>query len=403
MKTHRFLDINISFILIFILVSSNILACSRQQDKSKIDDEFISDSFEGQITAFFDSTEFISALALFDSNDTDFFSDDFASNLEDIIFDSYSEYIDGVYVSVLTPEEYKNTLLLLESGEQLNINKIIRNVAIGTGAIILTSILLPALAPGLAPRIAIIVTKIVKDALMGAALDAGIRGAIEYAQSRNIETASYRALEGASEGFMWGAIISSVATSFTEIKLLKQAQRTDKTLVNFSENVDDLANKTNKFAHFNGNKLRPNQKYFFGYPPHENIYIGYSDELGRISRVEATNLQLKPIGRKKLKLVDNKTPGKIIPGDEAGHLIGDLFDGSPYLDNLVSMSHRANSIEYAALEREWANALRSGKKVSVNVNVRYEAGSLRPSAFNVEYTIDGEFFEKVILNTAGKL
>jgi hypothetical protein len=148
--------------------------------------------------------------------------------------------------------------------------------------------------------------------------------------------------------------------------------------------------------------LKPNQKYAFGYPPHENIYIGYTDDLGKISRVEAPNLQLKQPGRAKVQGLQRNTPGRL-SGDESGHLIGDQFDGSPYLDNLVSMSETVNRVHYRALETEWRRALEAGKKVEVYINLEYTSGTLRPEAFHVEYIIDGEYFEKTILNTVGKI
>jgi hypothetical protein len=57
----------------------------------KINDDFFSDSFENLTTEFFGSTEFTSALAFFDGNDIDFFSDDFAYNTDG--FSGHKAYI----------------------------------------------------------------------------------------------------------------------------------------------------------------------------------------------------------------------------------------------------------------------------------------------------------------------
>jgi hypothetical protein len=404
----------VSLFICLLLAFGGFTACSIQKTQNtEFTDTFSTDNYISTDDTVKVETEFHSSLASFDGGGTTFYADEyFVTDFEDYIFDKYSEYIDGVYVTVLTPEEYKNALLVLNSGKQLNINKIVRDVFIGTGSIVVTSILLPALAPGLAPRMAIIITNIVRDAMLGAAFDAGISGVIEYVKSGDTKAALYKALEGGAEGFKWGAIISSATNSFAEIRLLKQSQQIDDTLVNFSENTnesrrgltnsaDDIANKTDQWAHFDGGVLKPNQKYLFGNPPHSNIYIGYTDDLGRIIRVEAPNLQLKPQGR--LKLQNNRnTPGKQ-PGDEAGHILGDQFDGSPYLDNLVSMSYTVNHGVYYRLETEWANALKAGKEVRVYIDIDYAAGSLRPSSFHVEYEIDGEFFEKTILNIVEKI
>ena len=50
----------------------------------------------------------------------------------------------------------------------------------------------------------------------------------------------------------------------------------------------------------------------------------------------------------------------------------------------------------------WAKALKSGKIVKTNVEIRYEGNSSRPSEFIVEYEIDGDKFRKTILNIGGK-
>lgn len=76
-------------------------------------------------------------------------------------------------------------------------------------------------------------------------------------------------------------------------------------------------------------KLKPNIKYTVG----EHKYIYETDELGRICNCSADELLLKDhLGRLKHS---SKTPGKL-EGDHAGHLIADVFGGSPELDNLVS-------------------------------------------------------------------
>ena len=51
-----------------------------------------------------------------------------------------------------------------------------------------------------------------------------------------------------------------------------------------------------------------------------------------------------------------KTLGKRI-GDHAGHLIADLFGGSPELDNLVSQLSRVNQSEYRKIEIQWAQGV----------------------------------------------
>ena len=91
------------------------------------------------------------------------------------------------------------------------------------------------------------------------------------------------------------------------------------------------------------------------------------------------------------------TPGKQ-PGDHAEHLAGDRFGGSGQLDNLVSQHWLVNLSSYKLLENEWYRAKRAGKTVGVSVCVEYAGDDLRPSAFSIEYTIDGEEHSKHITN-----
>ena len=152
--------------------------------------------------------------------------------------------------------------------------------------------------------------------------------------------------------------------------------------------ADDVI-KTNPFDEL-GN-LKPNAKYKTG----EFDYIYETDSLGRIEKFETDNLQLTT---RDSRLSHNpNTPGKI-DGDHAGHIAGDRFGGSPDIDNLVSQSSNVNLSQYKKIENQWAKAIEEGKSVSVDVNVKYDGDSLRPSEFIVEYTIDGEYFEQNILN-----
>ena len=91
------------------------------------------------------------------------------------------------------------------------------------------------------------------------------------------------------------------------------------------------------------------------------------------------------------------TPGKQ-PGDHAGHLAGDRFGGTGRLDNLVSQYWLVNLSSYRKLENDWKRAIQDGKNVDVNVRVEYNGSDLRPSAFSIEYTIDGETVTKYITN-----
>ena len=146
-------------------------------------------------------------------------------------------------------------------------------------------------------------------------------------------------------------------------------------------------------SHMDGKVLKPNVVYEAG----EHRYLYRTDEVGRIDRAYAEDLQLK-LHEGRLPHNSN-TPDKEI-GDHAGHIFGDLFGGSPELDNLVSQAKDVNLKEYRRIERDWADALKSNppKKVEVDIKINYDGSSMRPTSFEVNYKIDGIRHKEIIKN-----
>ena len=100
------------------------------------------------------------------------------------------------------------------------------------------------------------------------------------------------------------------------------------------------------------------------------------------------NLQLTS---REQRLTHNaNTPDKVKGQDHAGHLIGDRFGGSPNLDNLVSQHKDVNLSAYKVLENKWAEAIKSGKNVKIQMQIEYAAGTRRPTRFVGHYWIDGK-------------
>lgn len=77
-------------------------------------------------------------------------------------------------------------------------------------------------------------------------------------------------------------------------------------------------------------------------------------------------------------------------GDDGGHLIARILGGGEGLENLVAMRDTLNRGDYKKMENEIANALQEGKDVEVDITLRYDGDSQRPSRIQVEYTIDGK-------------
>lgn len=138
-------------------------------------------------------------------------------------------------------------------------------------------------------------------------------------------------------------------------------------------------------------------------PNTEYIIRGYkykTDDQSRIISVQG-NLHWKDHeGRLPLE-VDIHTIGKGSErsDDDRGHLIADEFNGSNGIENLVPMNSELNrNGDYRKLEKEWEQALYDKQNVHVDIEPVYSDDSKRPDEFIAKYTIDGEYYEKVITN-----
>lgn len=129
-------------------------------------------------------------------------------------------------------------------------------------------------------------------------------------------------------------------------------------------------------SYWKNGELRPNVTYQTG----EHEYLFQTNETGRIVRVNAAAIQQKKHdGRMKH---NRKTPGKL-KQDDAGHLIGDRFGGSPELDNLVSQARKVNRSDYRILENLWAKAIQeaNGQRVMAQIDLYYKDNTGRPDRF----------------------
>lgn len=88
-------------------------------------------------------------------------------------------------------------------------------------------------------------------------------------------------------------------------------------------------------------------------------------------------------------------------GDDGGHLVARVLDGSPGNENIVSMRDTVNRGDYKKAENEIAKAKQEGKDVQDSGNIIYEGDSSRPSKIERTYTIDGEKRELKVDNVEG--
>ncbi|MFM9350481.1 DNA/RNA non-specific endonuclease [Streptococcus uberis] len=180
----------------------------------------------------------------------------------------------------------------------------------------------------------------------------------------------------------------------------------DSVLESSSNKVDEIIN-TSKETLINGvDKVRGIEKVEYGkhyktgtdgikklkeskrYTTKEGY--GYlTDNIERISKVDVKNLEFGEGVRNKYAQSKIAKQGESTDG---GHLVANMFKGSGNIDNLVPMSSKLNRAggDWYQMEKEWANALLNGKKVSFNIHVKYKGDLKVPDSFVVKYFIDGK-------------
>ena len=178
---------------------------------------------------------------------------------------------------------------------------------------------------------------------------------------------------------------------FKEIKLVgvdfkgESAQRDTNELKKY---FDDNGN-----LYRTGDDLLPNNKYEI------NGYSYETDDKGRITLVEGI-LHIKD-REGRLTIGDSiETIGKgdQKEGDDRGHLIGDRFNGSNGLENMIPQDADINRKDYRNFENELAKEVKDGKDVYVKIEVIYSEDSRRPEALVVNYSIDGKESTRMFTN-----
>lgn len=189
--------------------------------------------------------------------------------------------------------------------------------------------------------------------------------------------------DGLASGFMFGGIMSGFTYAFRFFKYGKTATKViDKAddIIRDGSHMDDAG------------KLKPNVKYQAG----EYEYIYTTNDSGLVEHVHADKLYLK---KHKGRLKHNQNSLDKLEGDHAGHLIGDLFGGSPELDNIVSQASHVNQSDFLRIEKRWKKVLDEGGSITnVNIHVEYPPGSKRPSKFIIKYIENGKTINRPILN-----
>ncbi len=143
----------------------------------------------------------------------------------------------------------------------------------------------------------------------------------------------------------------------------------------------------------NAKTLKPDTDYLV------NGYTYRTDARGRVTSAEGT-LDLRTAERNGYQQA-KAGRGDRLSDDQGGHLIASIFNGPGDRLNLVPMNGNLNQGAWKRLENQLADALRSGKKVDVQVSVQYGPTGERPAKFIIDYVIDGTPATQVFRNRAG--
>ena len=139
--------------------------------------------------------------------------------------------------------------------------------------------------------------------------------------------------------------------------------------------------------------LKPSAVYLL-----DNGHAYLTDTLGRVTKAE---------GVLDVRRVDPNTYQQLIAGQaggqgyEGGHLIAKLFGGAGERINLIPQLSSVNRGEFRVMEKEWADAIRAGKEVKVEVSPIYAGSGRVPTKIDVTYWIAGTRDTKTFVNTPG--
>lgn len=161
--------------------------------------------------------------------------------------------------------------------------------------------------------------------------------------------------------------------------------------------IDSEGNKC--YTDDNGEVYRVNNNLVADDTYEINGYKYETDEQGRIVSAEG-KLQVKDHDSYR-KIKDTKSEigkGDEKETDDRGHIIGDQFNGSNGMENIVAQDSALNQHEYKDLENQLAKEVNNGKDVHMRVDLNYPGDSYRPGSFLVSYSINGEEFVKVFSN-----
>lgn len=131
-----------------------------------------------------------------------------------------------------------------------------------------------------------------------------------------------------------------------------------------------------------------------------NGYMYKTDDYGRIISAEGKLHMKNHEGRLIIRdSIEDIGKGDQKEFDDRGHLIGDQFDGTNGLENMVPQDANINRNDFRNFENELAREVKDNKDVKVKVEPMYDGDSRRPDVIAVTYSIDDEESVRIFPNS----
>lgn len=219
----------------------------------------------------------------------------------------------------------------------------------------------------------------------------------EYLQAKPNDSNAEGRFKNALEGLMLGALTETFSHSLRALKFarIKWTAFEVKTKVHYKLEVITVKTESGRKGNWNKalNNPEPNKIYMV-----DGNKVYHTDEMGRLKSVDA-ELKLETLDRNTYQQL--KTGKQGIDGDEGGHLIASILNGSGEKINMLPMNANLNRGAWKQMENTWAKALQDGKTVKVKIEPLFEGTNIRPDSFKIKYTIDGKTKYLDFENAAG--
>ena len=221
----------------------------------------------------------------------------------------------------------------------------------------------------------------------------------EYLQADPDDSAAEGRLKNVLEGLLIGGLAEPFAHSLRALKYsrIKWMISDVRSRVHYKLKIVTIETESGSKGNWNEllNNPEPNTRYIV-----DGNKIYDTDHLGRVVRVEAT-LKLDTLDRNTYQQLKAGKQG--IDGDEGGHLIASILNGSGEKINLLPMNSNLNRSLWKKLENGWYKSLQEGKTVKVKIVPLYEGTDMRPHKFEISYSLDnkGDFYRE-LYNKASK-